>query len=133
MANRKVEVIRQRLEREMERLAIPLVVHRQKYVSDGSNGFIPDGELTFPIRGILKSLSTNQARDFTPTDGGKTYPITETLSVLFDSTMDFQMYDWFVHDGMKYTVLQISDVGEQHVYWLLSLTMEPQEVGKYGK
>lgn len=132
-AQRKLEVIRNRLQREIERLGIGITVHRQTYKSDGSNGYIPNGEITFRVKGIMKSLSANQARDFTPTDGGKTYTITETLSVLYDSSIDFKMYDWFVHGDIKYTILQVSDVGEQHVYWLLSMSMEPQEVERYGK
>lgn len=132
LTKRKADVIRTRLNREIERLGIDIVIHRDKFKSDGSNGFIPDGEITFPIRGILKSLSANQARDFTSTDGGKSYPITDTLSVLFEEGKEYKMYDWFIHEGAKYTILQISDVGEQHIYWLLTMSMELQEVERYG-
>ena len=134
MANRKLGVIRQRLQREMERLGIDITIHRPEYISDGSNGYIPTGkDITFVVKGVLKSLSTAQAKDFKPSDGGKVYTITETLSVLYDENIHFQMYDWFVYNGMKYNILQISNVGEQNVYWLLGLSMEPQEVIKYGE
>ena len=134
MASRKLEVVRQRLQREMERLGIGITIHRPEYISDGSNGYIPSGkEITLEVKGILKSLSSTQAKDFTPSDGGRTYTITDTLSVLYDKNIHFQMYDWFIYGGMKYTVLQISNVGEQNVYWLLGLSIEPQEVAKYGE
>lgn len=133
MTNRKLEVIRQRLQREMERLGVDITIHRQGYVSDGSNGYIPSGEVTFAVKGILKSLSTTQAKDFKPTDGGKVSTITDTLSVLYDKSINFQMYDWFIYNNVKYTILQISNVGEQNVYWLLGVTMEPVEVPKYGE
>lgn len=134
MANRKLEVVRQRLQREMERLGVNITIHRTEYVSDGSNGYIPSGkEMTFDVKGILKSLSTTQAKDFTPSDGGKTYTISDTLSVLYDEEKHFQMYDCFIHNDMKYTILQISNVGEQNVYWLLGVTMEPVEVPRYGE
>lgn len=133
MANRKIEVTKQRLQREIERLGIDITIHRQNYVSDGSNGYIPSGEITFSAKGILKSLSNAQAKDFTPTDGGRKYTVTETLSVLYEKDEQFKMYDWFVHNGMKYTILNISNVGEQNLYWLLSMATEPQEVEKYGK
>lgn len=133
MTHRKLEIVRKRLQREMERLGVNVTIHRVKYVSDGSNGYIPsDEEITFDIKGILKSLSTVQAKDFTPSDGGKTYTLSDTLSVLYDEDVRFQMYDWFVYNNMKYTILQISNVGEQNVYWLLGMTMEPIEVQKYG-
>lgn len=134
MANRKLEVIKRRLQREMERLGIDIVLHRTEYISDGSNGYIPsDNDLTFDIKGVLKSLSTAQAKGFTPTEGGRTYTITDTLSVLYDEDMIFKMYDWFIYNGMKYTVLQVSNVGEQNVYWLLGVTIEPVEVPRYGE
>lgn len=134
MANRKLEVVRQRLQREMERLGVGITIHRTEYISDGSNGYIPSGkEVTFDVKGILKSLSSASAKPFTPSDGGKTYTVTDTVSVLYDKTTHFQMYDWFMYNDMKYTILQISNVGEQNVYWLLGVTMEPVEVPKYGE
>lgn len=126
-------VIRERLQREIERLGIELVIHRQGYVSDGSNGYIPGSEITFNVKGILKSSSSGQTKSFIQTDGGKTYNVSNTLSVLFADDVKFQMGDWFVHGGIKYTVRQISNVGEQNVYWLLSLSTEIQEVEEYGK
>lgn len=133
MAQRKLDVVHKRLLIEIERLGIDIVVHRVKYKSDGSNGFVPDGEETFQVRGIIKSLSTTQAKDFTPTDGGRSYTITDTLSVIYDKAIEFKMYDWFEVGSFKYTVLQISNVGDQDVYWLLSLAMEPKEVERYGE
>lgn len=134
MANRKLEVVRKRLQIEMERLGVDLVIHRTKYISDGSNGYIPaDEDLTFDVKGILKSLSTTQAKGFTPYEGGKVYTITDTLSVLYDEGVQFQMYDRFVYNNVKYTILSISNVGEQNVYWLLGVTMEPVEVPRYGE
>ena len=133
MANRKLEVVRKRLQREIERLGIDIAIHRQGYVSDGSNGYIPSGEETFDVKGILKSLSGASASTFTYTDGGKNCTITDTLSVLYDGVGNFKMYDWFVHGGTKYTIMQVSNVGEQNVYWLLGLTTEPVEVPKYGE
>lgn len=82
MANRKLEVIKNRLQREIERLGIDISVHRQEYVSDGSNGYIPSGEQVFAVRGILKSLSNASQKMFAYTDGGKNCTITDTLSVL---------------------------------------------------
>ena len=134
MTSRKLEVVRKRLQREVERLGIGVTIHRTEYVSDGSNGYIPsDNEVMFDVRGILKSLSSASAKPFTTTDGGKKYTITDTISVLYDEAIQFQMYDWFIHSGKKYTILQVSNVGEQNVYWLLGITMEPVEVPKYGK
>lgn len=133
MANRKLEVVRKRLQREIERLGIGITIHRQGYISDGSNGYIPDKEETFDVVGILKSLSNTSKSTFTYMDGGKNCTITDTLSVLYDGVTNFEMYDWFVNGGTKYTIMQASNVGEQNVYWLLSLTTEPVEVPKYGK
>lgn len=133
MTERKLEVTKQRLRREIERLGIDITIHRQGYVSDGSNGYIPSGTITYNVKGILKSLSSAQTKVFTPTDGGRTYTIAETLSVLFEDGVHFEMFDWFIHNGMKYTILQVSNVGEQNLYWLLGLALEPQEVKKYGE
>lgn len=133
MANRKLELIRRRLQTEIERLGIVLTIHRPKYKSDGSNGFLPDGEEVFEVKGILKRLSSAASSTFTYMDGGKNCTVTETVSVLYDGVVAFQMYDWFMVDGAKCTIMQISDVGEQHVYWLLGCTTEPVEVQKYGK
>lgn len=133
MANRKLEVIRKRLQREIERLGIDITIHRQGYISDGSNGYIPSGEETFDVKGILKSLPSASASTFAYGDGGKSCTITETLSVLCDGTASFQMYDWLVNGSVKYTIMQVSNVGEQNVYWLLGLTTEPVEVPRYGE
>lgn len=133
MANRKLEVVRKRLQREIERLGIDITIHRQGYVSDGSNGYIPGGEETFGVKGILKSLSNTSKSTFTYMDGGKNCTITDTLSVLYDGVTNFKMYDWFVNGDTKYTIMQVSNVGEQNVYLLLSLTTEPVEVPKYGE
>lgn len=134
MVDRKLEVVKRRLQKEMERLGIDITIHRTEYISDGSNGFIPaDKEVKFDVKGILKSLSTIQAKDFKSVDGGKIYSVTDTVSVLYDEHIHFQMYDWFVHGDTKYTILQISNVGEQNVYWLLSVTTEPVEVPRYGE
>lgn len=132
LTKRKADLIRTRLSREIERLGIDVEIHRKKYKSDGSNGFIPDGEETFSVKGILKSCSTS-AKEFTITDGGKSYQVTDTLSVLYEEGKEYKMYDWFIHEGIKYTILQASDVGDQHIYWLLNMTMELQEVEKYGE
>lgn len=133
MANRKLEVVRRRLQREIERLGTDITVHRQKYISDGSNGYIASGEETFGVKGILKSLSGASASTFTYMDGGRNCTITETLSVLYDGKVNFKMYDTFVNGDTKYTVMQASNVGEQNVYWLLGLTTEPVEVPKYDE
>lgn len=134
MANRKLEVVRRRLQREMERVGIDITIHRQKYESDGSNGYVLSGEeTTFVVKGILKSLSGASAKSFKSTDGGKTYTVSDTLSVLYEEGTTFQMNDWFIHGNVKYTIAQASNVGEQNVYWLLGLTLEPQEVMKYGE
>lgn len=134
LTNRKLEVVRQRLSKEVDRLGMDVVIHRPEYVSDGSNGYVSTGnDIEFTVRGILKSLPTTAVKSFTATDGGKTYDITETLSVVYNAEVKFQMYDWFMYNGCKYTILRISNVGEQNVYWLLGLSMEPQEVERYGE
>lgn len=132
LTQRKAEVIRNRLNREIERLGIEIEIHRKKFKSDGSNGFIPDGEETFKVKGILKNCSTNKV-EFKIGDGGRTYSVTDTFSVLFEEGREYKIYDWFEYNGIKYTILQASDVGEQHIYWLLNLTMEVQEVERYGE
>jgi len=132
LTKRKAEVIRNQLSREFERLGIEVVIHRKRFKSDGSNGFIPDGEETFKVKGILKSCSTS-AKEFTVGDGGRTYSVTDTLSVLYEEGTEYKMYDWFEYNGIRYTILQASDVGEQHIYWLLNLAMEVQEVERYGE
>lgn len=132
LTKHKADLIRTRLSREIERLGTEVEIHRKKYKSDGSNGFTLDGEEIFVTKGILKRCSTS-AKDFKFTDGGKTYQITDTLSVLYEEDKEYKIYDWFIHEGIKYTILQASDVGDQHIYWLLSLSMELQEVGGYGK
>ena len=132
LTQRKAMVIRDRLKREIERLGINVEFHRKKFKSDGSNGFIPDGEEIFVANGILKSCSSN-AKEFKVGDGGKTYQVTDTLSVLYEPGKEYKMYDWFEYNGIKYTILQTSNVGEQNIYYLLSLTMEVQEVEKYGE
>ena len=127
----KADIIRTRLSREIERLGIDMEIHRKKFKSDGSNGFIPDGEETFKTKGILKNCSS-AAKEFKLSDGGRTYQITDTLSVLYEEGIEYKMYDWFIHEGIKYTILSASDVGDQHIYWLLNMSMELQEVEGYG-
>ena len=133
LTKRKAELIKFRLLKEIKRLGVDVEIHRKKYKSDGSNGFILDVEETFITKGILKSCSTAMAKDFKVSDGGKAYQITDTLSVLYEEGITYQMYDWFIHNGIKYTILSASDVGGQNIYWLLSLSMELQEVEGYGK
>lgn len=132
LTKRKAEVIRNRLSREIERLGVEVEIHRKKFKSDGSNGFIPDGEEAFKVRGILKNCSTS-AKEFKIGDSGRTCQITDTLSVLYEEGKEYKIYDWFEYNGVKYTILQASDVGEQHIYYLLNLSMEVQEVERYGE
>lgn len=132
LTKRKAQVIRDRLSKEIERLGVEIEIHRAKFKSDGSNGFIPDGEETFKVKGILKSCNANKA-EFKIGDGGRTYQITDTLSVLYEQDKEYKIYDWFEYNGVRYTILGASDVGEQHVYWLLNLTMEVKEVERYGE
>lgn len=132
LTKRKAEVVRDRLSREIERLGVDIEIHRKKFKSDGSNGFIPDGEETFKVKGILKSYSSG-AKEFKIGDGGRTYQVTDSLSVLYKEGTEYKMYDWFEYNGVKYTVINASDVGEQHIYWLLNLSMEIQEVEGYGE
>jgi hypothetical protein len=131
LTERKSALLRGRLAKEIKRLGIDVIVHRKKFKSDGSNGFIPDGEETFGTKGILKNCS-NSAKEFKVTDGGKSYQVTDTFSVLYEEGKTYKMYDWFFYSGVKYTVLQASDVGNQHIYWLLNVTAELQEVEGYG-
>lgn len=132
LTKRKADVIRTRLSREIERLGTEVTIHRKKYKSDGGNGFIPDGEETFIVKGILKNCSTS-AKEFKTSDGGRTYQVTDTFSVLYEDGKEYKMYDWFIHEGIKYTILSASDVGDQHIYWLLNMSTELQEVEAYGK
>ena len=134
LTKRKADVIKARLAKEINRLGIEVIVHRKKFKSDGSNGFIPDGEETFIAKGILKSCNP-AAKDLkvSSSEGGKTYEVTDTFSVLYEGEKTFELYDWFIHAGVKYTILSASDVGNQHIYWLLNLSMELQEVGRYGE
>lgn len=132
LTKRKADLIRFRLSKEIRRLGIDVEVHRQKYKSDGSNGYIADGEEIFIARGIIKKCS-NVAKEFKLIDAGRTYQVTDTLSVLYEEGVEYKLYDWFIYGGIKYTILSASDVGNQHIYWLLNLSTELQEVERYGE
>lgn len=133
-AERRKEQIRQRLKREYDKVGVDVIVKRKLYKSDGSNGFIPDGTKEYKLRGLLQSCTqTSSKQEYTVSDGGRTYNITDQITLLYDEKLDLQLYDSFETGGKIYTFIKIQNVGEQNVYYLISLTTDVVEVPKYGK
>lgn len=134
LIERRKQQIRNRLEREMKRLAIDVIVKKEKFKSDGCNGFVYDGTEEYKLTGIIKNCNELKSKDFflTITDAGRTYNITDLFSVVYNPDLNIEMYDKFEVDGKTFTILDCQNAGMQDVYFILGLTTEKIEVSRYG-
>lgn len=120
-----VNSIRQKVDRAIKKAPLEITVYRNNLVDDGAGGFYPDPETPVikvaTVIGILDN-SGSSSTTVNSLEGGTVYTSKAPKFItIWQEGLTFKAKDFFKLDGVRYEIINPTDILNLHIYWQLEL------------